>query len=93
MEEEGITLARLEERVGNWMKTTTDYRKQLCEKIDDLGSKVERLGDKLSSLPCSARAEITKGMQCQMNWLWIALTTITLGGVIFGIWMKVIFAK
>lgn len=72
-------VARLEERVANWMETTTDYRKQLCGKLD-------RIQDKLDSLPCPQRIEQTKGIGLQLKALW-AIT----GGMILAIlseWVK-----
>jgi hypothetical protein len=50
-------IARLEERVSNWMESTTEYRKSLCSKLDILlqnQTKIsEEVHSKISSLPCS----------------------------------------
>lgn len=54
-EEDRISLARLEEKVNGWMDSTTEYRRNLTEKIDNLMSK-------FSHLPCKERGLGTKLM-------------------------------
>lgn len=56
-------IAKLEERVANWMETTTDYRRSLCTKLDKVMSK-------LDELPCPARVEQTKDIHRQLSSLW-----------------------
>lgn len=72
-------IARLEERVNNWMETTTDYRKSLCFKLD-------KIQDKLDTLPCPSRIEHTNNINFQLKALW----TVT-GGMVLAIlseWIK-----
>ena len=66
-------IARLEERVNNWMSTTTDYRKSLCDKLD-------RVMTKIDALPCPSRIEHSKHIDFQLKSLW-AIT----GGVVLAI--------
>lgn len=72
-------IARLEERVDNWMSTTTDYRKSLCSKLD-------RIQEKIDLLPCPQRIEQSKNIYFQLKALW-AVT----GGMVLAIlseWVK-----
>jgi hypothetical protein len=62
----------LSERVENWMSTTTEYRKLLCDKIDKINTKVELL-------PCKERGEMYKNAKFTTKLLWGAL------GITFGI--------
>jgi hypothetical protein len=43
-----VAMARLEEKVEQWMDTTTEYRRTLCGKIDTLFKK-------FGELPCKER--------------------------------------
>jgi hypothetical protein len=43
----------LEERVTNWMESTTEYRRDLCRKIDIITNSI-------SKLPCAERKLSTK---------------------------------
>lgn len=67
-------LARLEERVSNWMDTTTSYRKALCSKLDVIL-------DRLNNLPCPARVEIVKALRNDVSWLQRIVWTIMLVGI------------
>ncbi len=72
-EEEGNKLAVLEERVKNWMETTTEYRKTLCSKIDIIT-------EKLSELPCKERKSWYQNMDRQVKFMWgaFAITVLVL---------------
>ena len=52
-EEDKISLARLEEKVTQWMETTTEYRVRLCGKVDSIFKKFDKL-------PCRERGLGTK---------------------------------
>lgn len=65
-ENDKITLARLEERVENWMTTTTEYREHICLKLDKV---VTAIG----LLPCKERAEIYKGIRVGQKLMWTAI--------------------
>lgn len=54
-----VTLAKLEEKVTQWMDSTVDYRKSLCLKQDKLICKQEEFADKLNGLPCKSRQRET----------------------------------
>jgi len=69
----------LTERVENWMKTTTEYRLSLCNKLD-------KITDRLDKLPCPQRIEQTKGIHTQLKALWILVSATLLG--IIGEWVK-----
>jgi len=72
-------IAKLEERVNNWMETTTEYRRTLCDKQDKIQTKID-------NLPCPSRVEHTKHIDFQLKALW-AVT----GGLILTIiaeWVK-----
>ena len=66
------TIEVLEERVSNWMESTTEYRKDLCRKIDIITTK-------LSELPCKERSEMYKNMKIIATLIWGGL------GITFGI--------
>lgn len=69
---ERTTIEVLEERVANWMTSTTDYRKDLCQKI-------AYITKKLDDLPCKERGEMYKGIKTTQRLLWGAV------GIVFGI--------
>ena len=55
--------------VTEWMKTTSDYRLQLCAKID-------KITDKLYILPCSERKGWYQSMGRQVKFMWGFITGI-----------------
>ena len=59
----------LAERVHNWMDTTTEYRKALCKKIDDVICRLE-------ALPCRERSGIYKNLSNQIKVQWAVLILI-----------------
>ena len=76
----------LTERVDNWMGSTTEYRKALCDKVDASNRKIDALSDKISLLPCRERVEGTKGIKVQLKALWLVT-----GGMVIAIiseWIK-----
>lgn len=68
-------LARLEERVTNWMETTNEYRKNLCCKID-------RIMDTLTNLPCKERKGWYESMNKQVGWVWKAVGALAIALVV-----------
>ena len=74
----------LEERVSNWMESTTEYRKDLCRKIDIITNK-------LNDLPCKSREEITKGVRKDLDKIWLFITSIIIA--IVGSWVGLIIKK
>lgn len=48
-----IKLATLTERVDRWMESTTDYRKSLCAKVEDLKNSQNAMAEKLGVIPCA----------------------------------------
>lgn len=79
-DEEKQKLAVLEERVTNWMDTTTEYRKTLCSKID-------YIMNRLDGLPCKERSGWYKSMSRQVSFMWIFISALVLG------LLKELFAK
>ena len=73
-----LAIARIEERIENWMRTTEDYRRTLCEKITELRIGQNGRSDKVNDLPCKARAEMYKGFGLTMKLVWTAI------GITFG---------
>jgi hypothetical protein len=59
-------LAVLEERVENWMSTTTEYRKALCAKLDVVLSKIDVINEKLAKLPCEEGEKTYKDLRFQL---------------------------
>ena len=77
-------IAVLETEVRNWMETTKDYRKSLCEKIDELKNEVKTVMIRLSELPCSERKSWYKSMEVRVGLTWGAiLLTWTIFGVAY----------
>lgn len=66
--------ARLEERVTNWMETTTEYRKNLCGKID-------KIFEKIHSLPCEARYKVSDSLKEEISWLQKIIWTVAIMGI------------
>jgi hypothetical protein len=61
-EEDRVSLARMEEKVTQWMSTTNEYRVNLCSKIDNIYKRFDKL-------PCRERGLGTK-------LLWTALGVV-----------------
>ena len=83
-------IAVLQERVDNWMKTTMDYREQLCEKIDRIDKKMNGIFERLGQLPCERRAGWYDSLAGQVRVLWIFITAIimvSVGGY-FELWKR-----
>lgn len=77
--QDDVRIEVLTERVENWMKTTTEYRLSLCQKLD-------KINDRLDKLPCPQRIEQTKNVHMQLNALWVIVSAIFLG--IISEWVK-----
>jgi hypothetical protein len=73
-------LAVLTEKVTGWMETTTEYRKNLCNKVDIITKN-------FSTLPCSERKGWYTGMNKQIAFMWVILS-----GVVIAL-LKEFFAK
>ena len=67
-----LKIAVLEERVANWMDTTTQYRLDLCGKLDHITKK-------LDTLPCDRREGGSKSLNRQVAFMWVVLTGVVLG--------------
>ncbi len=78
------TIEVLEERVSNWMETTTEYRKDLCRKIDIITNK-------LIDLPCKSREEITKNVKKEQDKIWLFINMIIVA--IVGSWIGMMLRK
>jgi hypothetical protein len=77
-------IAVLEERVTNWMESTTEYRKDLCRKIDIITTKI-------GELPCKSREEITKSVKKEQDKLWLFINLIIVA--IVGSWIGMMIKK
>lgn len=64
-----LDISILNERVSNWMESTTSYREQLCSKLDKIQNKIE-------CLPCPSRIEQTKSLFRDIGWLQKIVYTI-----------------
>jgi hypothetical protein len=71
----------LTERVENWMESTTEYRKSLC-------SKIEQINQRLNMLPCREAEQVSKGIRSDISWLQrgaiAIISCLFLGGVWVG---------
>lgn len=72
-------IARLEERVSNWMEQTTEYRKALCAKLD-------KVMEKLDNLPCDLRHGRWESLNAQIKWVWGLLCAMIIAVV--GEWIN-----
>ena len=61
-----IKIGVLTERVTRFMEVTTEYRKSLCGKIDDINKK-------MSDLPCKERKGVFDSINRQIMFMWIIL--------------------
>lgn len=73
-EDDKIIIAKLEERLNNFMQGTNEYRISLCSKID-------KIMMALAELPCRERAEIYKGVKLREKLVWGAIGV--LGAIVF----------
>ena len=64
-------------KVTEWMNSTTEYRKSLCSKIDDINKKLDETSKKFADLPCRERSGWHTSVNRQLNFIWLAV-----GGVI-----------
>ena len=64
-----IEFAKFTAMVNEWMSSTTEYRKNLCFKIDEL---VKRFND----LPCRERKNVYIELQKQLSMIWVFLSAI-----------------
>jgi hypothetical protein len=69
----------LEERVSNWMESTTEYRKDLCRKIDIITKMV-------TDLPCKERKGIYESVNKQLGIIWIVVSCVIVA--VFAEWIK-----
>ena len=86
--QEDKKIAVLEERVSNWMETTTSYRRDLCAKLDKVGIKLDDLVSVIGKLPCEPRKAWYQSMGRQVGFMWVVLGLVlvsVLGGSFIGI--------
>jgi hypothetical protein len=57
-----------------WQLHTDEYRKELCSKVEEINKKIDFVNLKFYELPCEKRVGVTKGIQNQLNWLWIFIS-------------------
>lgn len=74
LREEVNKIAVIEERIDNWMVSTTDYRKLLCDKIEEVKKIVDNK-DSIYSGCMKKRIEVSNSI----FWLWGVVSIITLG--------------
>ena len=74
-----IEIRVLRERVENWMSSTTEYRKALCDKMD-------KINEKMNLLPCRERVEHTNSIKLQLKAIWVIISAGILG--IIAEWIK-----
>ena len=74
-------LAVLEERVENWMSSTTEYRKALCAKLDVVLSKIDVINEKIAKLPCDAGNKAYNDLRFQL-YSFIGVFSAILVGVV-----------
>ena len=63
LQELRISVVSHQSKVDEWMTTTTEYRKTLCEKID-------KINDVLIKLPCKERSGWYSSINRQIKFLW-----------------------
>lgn len=73
-EPENLQIEVLAERVKNWMESTTEYRKSLCNKLDIITERV-------NALPC--KGHIQKFDKCDSDIGWLQKIAWATGGFIF----------
>ena len=65
-DEDAIKLAVFIAKVSEWMETTTEYRRSLCKKMDDMNNKI-------NGLPCAERAEASKSSKFFSGLMWTCI--------------------
>lgn len=76
----------LEERLRNWMNTTTDFRNELTKKIEDIDVKIESIRTKMESFPCDERRGWYTQTTNQLKALWIIVWMVV--AAIIAEWVK-----
>ena len=71
-----IILAKLEERVSNWMDSTETYHVDMCDKIADIRVNQEKIMQKVLVLPCASHDEKFKNGLRTMKLMWISIGTV-----------------
>jgi hypothetical protein len=58
-----------------WQKTTVEYRKQSCEKLD-------KIFERLDTLPCKERAGWYQSLSRQVSLLWVFISGIIIAVIL-----------
>ena len=66
-----IRVEKFISKIEEWMSTTTEYRKCLVDKIDDINIR-------LNNLPCKERKGIYDSITTQVKWMWAFISAIIL---------------
>jgi len=73
-----------------WQKTTQEYRKLLCDKIDKidtaLSNHITDITKKIYELPCKERSVLFISLSKQIRWIWGLLAGSIL--LIIGDWVR-----
>ena len=77
---------------NEWSKHVLSELVRHSKGQDDINKKVDRIETKIDGLPCPVYHERLKWMQLSIKVLWIALSCITISGVVLGIWVKAVMA-
>ena len=72
-------VAILEERVSNWMETTTEYRKSLCGKLDIVLREISDMKETFAKLPCRERDSRYNAIEKQISFMWVVVSAMVLG--------------
>ena len=85
-----IEFASFKATMDEFMKTTTEYRKQLCIKIDKidtaLSNHITEVTEKINLLPCREQVGIYNSINKQIKYLWAIITGIMLA--IINSWIR-----
>ena len=58
----------------------------------DVKDTLGKIWDKVNDLPCAVHTEQFKSIQVRINWLYFAFASVVLGGIVFGLWLKINFS-
>jgi len=72
-------------KIEDFIEATKDYRLALCKKLDIMNDKIDRMSDRISSMPCKVHVQRMEDMDKRLNShsshiskLWAACGTIVM---------------
>ncbi len=59
----------------------------------DLNKKIDGIFNRLNSLNCQAQAQRIKNVEANLGRLWVAFSSIVIGGIVLGVWARYVLLR